>query len=263
MKKYLRIYWQFVKINLSLLSVYRANLLNHFINSLTWSGFIIIAIFFLTERLTSIAGWDRSHLLLLAGMYNLVMGLFYMLFSRSFRDLAPIIFYGKLDSYLLKPIDSQFHVSLREVNIPGLIRVGLGVIMVAVLGYQAGAHVTLVSLILFLLVTIASVVFLYASWFMILTLLIWFPRLDNLVDFLYSTSGLGKYPREVLKPFSGSVFIFLIVPFFLTVSVPTKQLLGEASPSEVIGFSLLALGLIVCSRFFWKFALRSYVGGSV
>lgn len=243
--------------------VYRTNLLNHFINSLTWAGFLFVSVFFLTERVSSIAGWDRNHLLLLTSMYNLVIGLFYMIFSRGFRDLAEIIYMGKLDAYLLKPIDSQFHVSLREVNIPGGIRILIGAIFVGILLVNMHIRLELFPFLLFLVATIASVVFLYGSWFLILTLLIWFPRLENLNDFLYSTSGLGKYPREVLKPFSGTLFILPLLPFFLTVSIPTKQLLGEATGMEVGLFCLGAMVLFLGSRSFWRFALRSYAGGSV
>jgi ABC-2 type transport system permease protein len=263
MTKYLRVYWQFIKVNLSLLMVYRANLLNHLLNSLTWAGFLFVSVSFLTARVSSIAGWDRNHLLLLTSMYNLVIGLFYMIFSRGFRDLAEIIYLGKLDMFLLKPLDSQFQVSLREVNIPGGIRVVIGIALVCYMLVRMGFSVSFVSLGLCLVAVIAAVILLYAMWFLILTLLIWFPRLENLNDFLYSTSGLGKYPREVLKPFGGMIFILPLVPFFLTVSIPTRQLLGELAGTELLYFCLLALGVFVAARLFWRFALRFYSGGSV
>ncbi|HSW89372.1 MAG TPA: ABC-2 family transporter protein [Patescibacteria group bacterium] len=263
MFRYFKLYQQFVRINWKLLFAYRASLLNHVVNSLTWSGFLFISVLLLTNKVSSIAGWDRNALLLLAGMYNLVMGIYHSIFAKSLHGMAEIVLYGKLDAYLLKPFDSQFHLSLREVNIPGFLRCVIGIIMVAVLAPQNHIVLTVSTLVLFLLTLTISVVFLYSSWFSTLTLLIWFPRMDNLIDLMYGTSGLGRYPKEVIAPFHGTFMFFLLLPFFLVVSIPTKVLLDSANYLEIGLLSLLAVFFLFFSRYFWKFALRSYSGGSV
>jgi len=261
--RYLRIYWQFIKINFNLLLVYRANLVNHVINSVAWTFFLFMSVFLLTSQVPSIAGWDRSSLLILASMYNLVIGVFYVICTTGFRDMASVIFLGKLDMYLLKPIDSQFHVSLHAVNLPGLVRPLIGAVCIAILLAQNNLHPSAFSLFLFVASLIVTLVFLYSVWFLIMTLLIWFPRLENLVELIFGISGQGKNPREVLKPFGSSPLIFLILPFFLTVSVPAKQLLGKGNLIEIIIFGAVAIVLFILSQLFWKYALRSYVGGSV
>ena len=224
---------------------------------------MFMSVFLLTSQISSIAGWNRPSLLILASMYNLVIGVFYVICTTGFRDMASVIFLGKLDMYLLKPIDSQFHVSLHAVNLPGLVRPLIGAICIAVLLAQIDLHPSVISLFLFVVSLIVTLVFLYSVWFLIMTLLIWFPRLDNLVELIFGISGQGKNPRQVLKPFGGSPLIFLILPFFLTVSVPTEQLLGKGNILEVIIFGAIAVVLFLLSKLFWKFALRSYVGGSV
>jgi ABC-2 type transport system permease protein len=261
--RYLRIYKQFIITSLNLLMVYRASLINHLINSVSWSIFLFVSVFFLTSKVSSIAGWDRAHLLLLAGVYNLIIGLFYVLFSRGLRDMSEIILMGKLDQYLLKPIDSQFHLSVREVNIPGSIRCIIGTIIIILVSAQANIYVSLLSFLMFLFSIAVTILFLYSIWFLVLTLLIWFPRLENLIDLLYAASGLGRYPREVLKPMQASPFAFLALPFFLTVSIPTKQLIGTATIQETCIFITLSVFLFLASRFFWKYALKSYTGSSI
>jgi ABC-2 type transport system permease protein len=243
--------------------VYRANLVNHLINSLVWGLFLFIQVYLLTSKVSSIAGWDRPALLLLTGVYDLVIGIFYLLFSRGFRDIAEIILMGKLDLYLLKPLDSQFHLSLREVNLPGSVRCFLGILIISLLSFQYHLTFSFTALCLFIVSTIGSVIFLYSAWFLVLTLLIWAPRVENLVDLLYTLTGLGKYPREILKPFPTSILTFLILPTLLTVSIPTKILLNNTSLPEIIGFNLFGLILLILSRKFWKFGLKFYTGGSI
>jgi len=262
MNIYVRLYKQAFKINLAKLLVYRAAFIQGILTSIFWGVFLILSVFLLTTKISSIAGWDRMDLLVLASMYNVVVGLFYVLFSIGFHDLSTIIHTGKLDLYLLKPIDSQFLTSTLMVNFPNVIRCIAGVVTTGVLLHIMGVSVSLASILLCVAATAVSVLLFYSSWFILSTFLIWYSNLYNLIEILYMTTGFGRYPREVLN-YVPLLLTCIIIPFFLTVSIPTKILLGKGSLQELLLLCVLAFGSFIVSRVFWKFALRYYSGASI
>lgn len=261
MKRYLKIYWQVLKLNFNVLVEYRIHLYNGIVNSFVWGGFLFVSVILLTSKISSIVGWSRADLLVLAAMYNVVIGLFYMIFSRNFHDFSDIIHMGRLDMFLTKPVDSQFLLSFRTVNYAGLTRCLIGIALTSLLLVREGVRVGAGELLGAALATLAAVWLLYGIWFIVVTLLIWFSRLSNLVDLLYTSTGFGRYPAETLRS-APQILIFLILPFFLTVSVPSKFLLGKGNVGELGILLVVAFLAVATSHLFWKFALRYYTGAS-
>src|SRR5436189_2395165 len=122
MKRYFTIYWMLIKINFSKMFAYRANTVNGLVSSMVWSSFVIFSIVLLSSKTSHIFGWTRDELLVLAGTYNIVYGIFYLFFSRNFEEFSTNIHFGKLDALLTKPIDSQFLMTCWYVGYPNLFR---------------------------------------------------------------------------------------------------------------------------------------------
>src|SRR2546429_474338 len=108
MKYYLKIYFLFLQLSWSSLLAYRASFINGTIANSLWSLFHVIAIILLTSKTSTVYGWTRNDLILLAASSHLLLGIFYFFCSRNLREFPETINRGKLDGLLLKPIDSQF-----------------------------------------------------------------------------------------------------------------------------------------------------------
>src|SRR3989344_7547774 len=108
MKRYFRIYKQLCIISLSELLAYRGNFLNSLISSLVWGAFSIVSILLLTAKTKSVFGWTREEIILLTCSYSMLIGIFHLVFSRNFEYFSRIMDLGQLDTFLLKPLDSQF-----------------------------------------------------------------------------------------------------------------------------------------------------------
>lgn len=261
MKRYLKLYWGLLRMAAVSLLTYRANFINNAITSILWSFMTIFSMILLTSRTSSVFGWKTHELWLLTGVYNVLFGIIYGVFSYNFDEIADIVNKGELDGWLLKPINSQFSISLWKIGYASLPRVIIGIFYIVYLIILLKLRITFFTLLLFIAFSIFSILLMYALSFSIMTLLIWFTTLTNLSQLLPDLNNITKYPREMYQ--RSSVFFSLILfPLTLVVVVPTRVLLGKASINEMILLPIVSILLLSFSHFFWKFALKSYSSAS-
>ena len=261
MKKYLRIYGMFLKLSWASMLAYRANTINGIISSIVWGCLNFLVMILLTSRTSNVFGWKREDLLLLSGTSTMFFGIYHFLFSRNFRQFSNIVSLGQLDSYLLKPIDSQFLLSVRESNYANLARVILGIGFISYIIVLYHIPVSIVSIIAYVFLLIFSLLMLYNIWFLFITLLVWFPDLSNILDFLYELNNISRFPPEMYK--GGKELLFLFVfPLTFTLVVPVKTLIQKFTFIDVLSLVLLCLTAIFLSRKFWHFALKHYTSAN-
>ncbi|KKU95809.1 hypothetical protein A3A64_01475 [Candidatus Gottesmanbacteria bacterium RIFCSPLOWO2_01_FULL_48_11] len=261
MKLYLRLYKTLLHLNFANLLAYRVNFTTNIVSSVSWGLFSIISIILVTGKANSMFGWRRDEILLLTAIYSVLIGVFHMLFSKNFERFSNLVYYGQLDSLLVKPIDSQFLVSFWLINYTSIFRILLGAAYTFYLLYAYHMAVSLGAVMGFISLLAIGLTLLYSVWFLCVTLTIWFPRLTNIVFFMYSVSGLTRYPQEMYRQLASYVFLFLM-PITLIVTTPTKALVQRLSLAEAIMLIGFAFTLFYASRKFWKFALRYYTSAS-
>lgn len=261
MRRYLRIYQTLLQMNFATLVAYRANFVNSLISSIAWATFSVITILLLTARTPRVFGWTKEELLVLTGSYSIVIGVFHLLFSRNFERFSNLIFFGQLDSILIKPVDYQFLLTFWLINYTSIVRVILGILFTLYMLNSIGVNLTLINIIGFFALMVVGIMTVYSIWFLVLTLIIWSPRLANLVHLLFVLTGMARYPAEMYYGLKSYVLFFLL-PLILVVTTPTKVILQRALVGEILGLVFFALILSFLSRKFWKFALRYYTSAS-
>lgn len=262
MKKYLQIYFHFLRLNLFVLLNHRINFINSVVSSIGWSCFSIAAILLLTAKNPSVYGWTRDELLILIGCVNIFLGLFRSIFSKNFERFARAVDLGELDNLLIKPIDSQFLLSFSYINYGGFIRVFLSMVFVwYILSFHLNISITIFDSIFFILFLILGISILYFLWFIILTLTIWYPHLSNINALMYSIDSVIRYPQQMFRQF-GNILFFLVFPLTLVVAVPSTILLHKITLYDVLTVLITVVISGYLSRTFWKFALRYYSSAS-
>ncbi|HSW88870.1 MAG TPA: ABC-2 family transporter protein [Candidatus Saccharimonadales bacterium] len=261
MKRYLKLYALLLRLGLVSLLTYRVNFINNVLSSILFSSLTILAMMLLTSRTSSVFGWTRYELWLLTAVYNVVFGIVYILFASNFDELVKIINKGELDSWLLKPIDTQFSISVWKVAYANLFRCIIASCYIFFLLSLLYIAPTLITLLNFVICILFSILLIYSASFLIMTLAIWFSTLTNLMELIYYMNGLTRYPREMYRGVGNLVF-FILFPLTLVVVVPTRTLLGKASFMEYSLLFVCSITLFFLSRKFWKFALRFYTSAS-
>ncbi len=261
MRRYLRVYAILGKLSLETLLAYRANFVNSIVASLSWGAFSFFSIFLLVSKTTNVYGWTPTEIILLTCGYSILIGVFHTLFSTNFERMADLINWGQLDAFLLRPLDSQFSLSLWWVNYASLVRIMLGAGLLWYIVQRSALPVPAFTLALFFILVCVGILLLYSIWFIVATLLIWFPRMSNVIELLFNISGMVRYPGEMYQNALGYIFFFFL-PLTLIITTPVKILVRKSISWEMILLVAFAICFFVISRLFWKFALRYYTSAS-
>ena len=242
---------------MSSLLAYRAGFYSHLMGSMVWGVFHYISIYLLTFRIQSVYGWSKPELFLLTASFGVMWGLFRLLFIKTFHDFAGVILGGRLDGILIKPVDSQFLMSVWRVAYDESLRVilGIGFTIYTIHAYQL--PISLVSVLLYIFLMMFAILASYSIWFISSTITFWSPRLDNMIGLLFSLAGLMRYPSNVMQRF-GETFVLFITPLIFVITPATRALIGKATLPEMIWLVGCACLLFLVSRKFWHYALRSY-----
>jgi len=261
MRRYFELYKALLRFSFLRFTTYRALFINSMIATIGWGLFQIIWINLLTIRTKSAFGWSKNELIILAILYVIIIGLFHFFFTGNFERFSVIIDKGELDFILLKPIDSQFMVTNFLQRFPNMVRVALGIGLLCIHLYMTNTHISPAGWIGFMVFIVFGIVLLYSLWLAYCTLLIWFPRLTNLIDFLYTINGISRYPSEMMYEVKNFILLF-ILPFSIAIATPAKVLVRGTLDGEVLGLVFLSVGLFIATRIFWKYALRHYTSAS-
>jgi ABC-2 type transport system permease protein len=261
MKRYIHLYKALLRFSFLRFATYRALFINSLVATVGWGFFQIAWIHLLTVRTRSAFGWTKNELIILAILYVIIAGVFHFFFTGNFERFSHLINKGELDFILLKPVDSQYLVTNFLQRIPNLIRVALGVCFLSIHILVTKTEITFAGWLGFAVFIIFGVALLYSLWMIYCTLLVWFPRISNLIDFLLTINGMSRYPAEMMYEVKNFILIF-ILPFSMAVATPVKVLVRGALDGEVAGLVILSAGLFVTSRLFWNYALRHYTSAS-
>jgi ABC-2 type transport system permease protein len=261
MKRYIKIYKRILELNFSSLVIYRGNLVNNIVSSIAWATFSFISIYLLTSKSPSAFGWRREEIIALTAVFGIVIGLFHTLFTKNFEKLSFDILYGKLDSVFCKPIDSQFLCSCTMVGYSSLVRVIMGIVVLVYILPSLSITIGVFEIVGAFLTIIIGILLLYSIWLICTTILFWNPRLTNIIEVLYTVSGLMRYPKEMYQRVSQELF-YLVFPLTFLAVTPAKILLKTSSLYDIIGLLVCAGILLLTSRLLWKYALRFYTSAS-
>jgi len=209
----------------------------------------------------ALGGWSWHASQVVLGAYTALAGFTTTLLQPNLSRIVTEVQEGGLDFVLLKPIDSQFWLSLRSFSLAGLpeLLVGLGLMLWAAL--QERGTLSSQAVLATAVVMGAAVMILYALWFALATTTIWFVKTWNATEVLRSALSAGRYPVSAYPP-ALRLLLTLVLPVAFLTTVPAEVLLGRSSGGWIatsLAVSLLAFALC---RAFWQWALRSYTSAS-
>ncbi len=259
--RYLRVLLTFYKAALLTNLEYRAGF---------WAGALLsvvsavwqvagVSLFFLhTDRL---GDWVYAEVLLVIGLYVAFLGVIEMVLYPNVQELIRHIRKGTMDFILTKPIDSQFHASLRRIEIwKGVdIVLGIGITLFALSWLPA--RPALPGILAFLFLCLCAIVILYALTMLLITSAFWFVRLDNVMELLFTFFDAGRFPVTIF-PFWLRLVLTIIVPIAFVTTVPAAVLLGRFEPIYIVYAAVVAAGLLLACIAFWRFAVRFYSSAS-
>ena len=101
----------------------------------------------------------------------------------------------------------------------------------------------------------------YSYWLMLATCTFWFVKIENILVIFQSMYEAGRWPIGIYPGWL-QVLLTALVPVAFAVTVPAEALVGRLNTGMMIGAGVLAIVLLIVSRWFWLVGLRSYSGAS-
>jgi len=261
LRKYLQVYTKFLQTSLASELEYKTNILIDLVTAiLSLIGSIfLLSIFFQNDGI--IGGWEFEQALIIQSIYTILNGITNTWFNPNLTEIVKHIREGTLDFVLLKPIDSQFFISLKKTNPSGFLEIMLGFCLLLYCIKINHIYLNLSFLTLCLITIISSISILYSLWFFISTTTIWFVKTWNATEVLRSFLYIGRFP---LSSFSLSLRIFfsVFIPIAFITTIPSEVFLGLTQLWKILLEVIVATVFLITSRKFWLFALKFYSSAS-
>lgn len=268
---YFRVFATFARNSLVRDMTFRTNFIIESISSLSWMfmnlGFYLL-IFQHTHMIGADTGWGKYEFFVFLSTTLFVNSLVQAFFMPNAEEFSEHVRTGGLDFALLKPIDTQFLISLTKVEWSGLSNFAFAIVLIgyslAQLDYAPG----LLQVLLYPVYVLCGVAILYSLMIALASTSIWLGRNQNLYDFWFYITNFSRYPMEIYRgPFGTplqKLFTFLI-PVLVVVNVPARLLAlpFEANNWWLALFTLVATaGSLLVSRWLFLRALESYRSAS-
>lgn len=256
-KRLLKILGTLIKTSFLNVLQYRIQFLSAFFSSLLEIVLYIIFVESIFANVSSISGWTNKEIILLYGISTVAISIIRCFITPNLNYLAGVVRSGELDFILIKPIDSQFFVSLKNTNFFSLSQFIQGVLIICFTGIKTN----MANVILCIWVVIAGTIIVYSFWFSILMIVFKVIKIDNAVFAIDIFFSFAKYPVTAY-PHILRVILTYVIPLVFIAFVPAQALLGKADTYFILLGSALAVALLALSRLLWKFAVRHYSSAS-
>ncbi|MFC1711359.1 ABC transporter permease [Patescibacteria group bacterium] len=262
-KHHLKTFYTFIKFSYIKQMTYRFNFWFGYLIDISWLAFMFVFFKIFYLNVTDIAGWNYWHILVLLGTYQVYTAFIYgIVIIFNMRNIPKIIWNGELDMFLLKPINSQFHVSAREIWFPQFLNL-IPSILLIYMGFQGGGiSFNLINLVFYLIAVFSGILIVYAIWFMITCLTFFLEKAEDLpyvpqsfIDYII------EFPIDLFKGRGGFILTW-IIPLAFAASFPARILMGSLSKIYAVYGVILAIIFIYLSNKFWKFCLKHYSSAS-
>jgi len=271
---YLRVFQTFARNSLVRDMTFRANFIIDTVASICWVGINLsfyLLIFQYTGMIGAGTGWGKWEFFLFLSTGLLINSTVQALFMTNADEFSELIRTGGLDFALLKPIDTQFLVSLQRIDWSSAGNFVFGLVLLVFSLFQLGYAPGPVEVVLYLLYLVCGVTILYALMIAMAASSVWLGRNQNLFDFWFYITNFARYPMEIYQGRFGTPlrwFFTFIIPVLVVVNVPARFLVQPLQPQTLADWLLPAFALaaavlsLLASRWVFNRALVSYRSAS-
>jgi ABC-2 type transport system permease protein len=257
----LRLFGLFFRIGALNELQYRANFAIQVFQSVIALGTGLAVIGLVFSQTTRLDDWTQPELLAVMGVHILMGGLIRTIIQPNMERLMTDVREGTLDFILTKPEDSQVLVSIREVKIWQAVDVLIGLAVLAFATTQLRTTLGPVQALAFAAALVLGAVMIYCFWLLLTTAAFWIVRMDEIHELFDGIYQSGRWPVTIYPGWL-RVSLTYLVPIAFAVTVPAEALTSRLTIDTLALAAAFAVGLVVVTRWTWRFGLRNYSGAS-
>lgn len=219
----------------------------------------LLFLIFLFKSTKSLGGYSQHQIIFFYLSYNLIDTTAQLLFREVYR-FRSLIISGNFDFVLSKPVSPLLKVLIGGSDPMDMIML-VGILLITI--YYGSSHIStsLTSWLLFGMFYVVSILIAMCLHIFVLGLGIVTFSIDHLIMMYRDLTAMARIPIDIYLEPVRSILSF-VVPLAVMFTLPPKVLMGLVSLPVGIVSLLVALLLIMLSKAFWSFALRSYQSAS-
>jgi len=241
---------------------FKTNFLLWVVVELCWFSLQLTFINVIYMYTESIAGWSKWQVIFLVGTSQLIQQVFQALFLVNCTHLSELVRTGKLDFFLLLPVNTRFVVSVRQLDLGAFVNAGTAIGVMVYAASQLDLTPTPVACLAFLLLCVAGVLIHYSLMFLLATISFWTVQAQGIVWAYYNLFNVARLPDAAFRGWFRMLFT-IAIPMLLVANVPVKSLVGKlSSPWEVVLLVVMAGLCFAVSEAAWRLSVRRYTSAS-
>lgn len=259
--RYPRLFWGVFLISLQRELAHRANLIFEALRTSVELAAGLVALGVVFARTETLAGWQPAEAVVLLGIYSIMSGVLQTFIEPNLSFFAAeVVFPGKLDDVLLRPVHSALLASLGSCQPWALAQAGVGAGLVAVGLIQRGELPAVGQVAACLLLLAVGVTVTWASRLLLASLAFWAPHLEPAV--LYGAFWqLGRYPVGIYHPTIQRVMTY-VLPVAFIATLPALALLRGVGPTLLLASPIAALTALLVTNLVWSAGIRRYTSAT-
>lgn len=257
---------------------FRSNFLIECVSSASWVlmnlGFYLL-IFQFTDEIGKDTGWHKYEFFVFLSTTMFVNSMVQAFFMPNAQEFSELIRTGNLDFALLKPIDTQFLISLHRIDWSALSNFFVGLLLLAYslnkLIATDSIQLHWFSIVAYPFYILCGIMILYSLMISLAATSIWLGRNQTLYNFWFYITNFSRYPMEIYGgPYGTPLrqFFTFVIPVLIVVNVPARLLALPVNTSNPSFWYLPAFAIfatvfsLVASRWVFQRALLSYRSAS-
>lgn len=261
MKRYLQLYYYFLKFSLSKALHFRIDFTFRIFMDLFFYASLLFfyKVIFHTTHL--FAGWTSEQMQIFLATYFLIDAIDMTFIATNLWWLPIYVNRGDLDYHLIRPVSALFFLSLKEFAANSFLNfiITLAYLLWNILHYSC--TLTVYNVLSYLLLICNGILMLYLIHFLFIIPIFFTQSPRGLEDLYLSMTRFLQNPEQIYAAPLRWCFKFLL-PLSVIVSFPVQFLFNEGNWikfGQILGITLVYILMIA---FLWKKALEKYSSSS-
>ncbi len=259
--RYLRLYRAFIFNCLARAMEFRAQFFAGIVGYAIWTAISLVFIGAVFGSVGAVRGWTKDQMWVLYGSFVVLESLCYGVLGPNMWRFSGQVRDGTLDIALTKPVNVQFFVSARYLDLNGCLNALVGFALLFVGFSRLGRFPTPLEWLVWLVLLLCGFVMAYALWFACVTLSIWAVKLEGIAVIFDPMMQMARFPVQIY-PARALTFLTIGLPVAFLTTFPTQALLGQSDFGVVVAAIALAATFLAISAWFFQFALKFYGSAS-
>jgi ABC-2 type transport system permease protein len=250
---------------------FRTNFILEGVTSLCWASMNLayyILIFRYSPSIGADNGWGEYQFFVFLATGQLINSLLQTFFMPNAEEFSELVNSGGLDFALLKPIDTQFLISLGKMEWSELANFVFATALLCYSLMRLDHLPNVMEVVLYPFYILCGVALFYSLMITLAATSVWLGRNQSIYEFWFYITNFSRYPLEIYHGPWGTplqIVCTYILPIMVVVNVPARLLAKplEADQWPLAAFALVATaGGLAGSRWLFGRALDGYRSAS-